>query len=167
MLLSLQMRFSFVRAAVACAILERTSGLESSSETTAPRYLKLVTVPSLCPFISISLLLRLALFFISLVFSALLQVLSRLSTRASSSCSSSDMTRSKTMLKRVGDRRHPCLTPTVVLNRSSMLLFIWTALVAFSYSCSMVRTRFALILYYCTDIAWWSKRLHLLYQSIF
>ena len=46
MLLSLQMGFSFVRAAVACAILERTSGLEPSSETTAPRYLKLVTVPS-------------------------------------------------------------------------------------------------------------------------
>ena len=50
MLLSLQMGFSFVRAAVACVILERTSGLEPSSETTAPRYLKLVTVPSLCPF---------------------------------------------------------------------------------------------------------------------
>ena len=35
MLLSLQIGFSFVRAAVACAILERTSGLEPSSETTA------------------------------------------------------------------------------------------------------------------------------------
>ena len=41
MLLSLQIGFSFVRAAVACAILERTSALEPSSETTAPRYLKL------------------------------------------------------------------------------------------------------------------------------
>ena len=49
-LLSLQMGFSFVRAAVACAILERTSGLEPSSETTAPRYLKIVTVPNTCPF---------------------------------------------------------------------------------------------------------------------
>ena len=48
MLLSLQMGFSFVRAAVACAILERTSGLEPSSATTAPRYLKLVTVPNTC-----------------------------------------------------------------------------------------------------------------------
>ena len=37
MLLSLQMGFSFESAAVACAILERTSGLEPSSETTAPR----------------------------------------------------------------------------------------------------------------------------------
>ena len=95
MLLSLQMGFSLVRAAVACAILERTSGVEPSSETTAPRYLKLVTVPNFCPFIFISLWMPLALFVISLVFSALIsilylvQVLSRLSTRASSSCSSS------------------------------------------------------------------------------
>ena len=55
MLLSLQMGFSFVRAAVACAVLEITSGLEPSSETTAPRYLKLVTVPNFCPFTFISL----------------------------------------------------------------------------------------------------------------
>ena len=79
---------AFVRAAVACAILERTSGLEPSSETTAPRYLKLVTVPTFCPFTFISLWMPLALFVISLVFSALIsilylvQVLSRLSTRA-------------------------------------------------------------------------------------
>ena len=94
MLLSLQIGFSFVRPAVACAILERTSGLEPSSETTAPRYLKLVSVPffALYPF---SLWMPLALFVTSLVFSALIsilclvQVLSRLSTRASSSCSSS------------------------------------------------------------------------------
>ena len=39
---------------MACAILERTSGLEPSSETTAPRYLKLVTVPNFCPFTFIS-----------------------------------------------------------------------------------------------------------------
>ena len=31
---------------MACAIVERTSGLEPSSETTAPRYLKLVTLPN-------------------------------------------------------------------------------------------------------------------------
>ena len=166
--MSLQMDFSFVRAAVACSILERTSGLEPSSETTAPGYLKLVTVPNFCPFTFISLWMPLALFVISLVFSALIsilylvQVLSRLSTRASSSgsssarasmssanrrfviflppmvtfpsCSSraSDMIRSRKMLKRVGDRRHPCLTPTVVLNHSPMLPFIWTALVALS-----------------------------------
>ena len=75
MLLSLQMGFSFVRAAVACAILERTSGLEPSSETTAPRYLKLVTEPNFCPFSFISLWLPLALFVINLVFSALISIL--------------------------------------------------------------------------------------------
>ena len=40
-LLSFQMGFSFVRAALACAVLERVSGLEPSSETTAQRLLKL------------------------------------------------------------------------------------------------------------------------------
>ena len=44
----------------------------------------------------------------------------------------SDMIRSRKMLKRVDGRRHPCLTPTVVLNHSPMLPFIWTALVALS-----------------------------------
>ena len=96
MLLSLQMGFSFVRAAVACAILERISGLEPSSETIAPRNLKLVTVPSFCPFTFISLWMSLALFLFSLVFSALISILYlhkfffRLSAslRASSSCSS-------------------------------------------------------------------------------
>ena len=87
--------FIFVKAAVAYAILERTSGLEPSSETTAPRYLKLIAVPNCCPFTFISLWMPLALFVISLVFSALISILyfelvfSRLSTRASSSCSSS------------------------------------------------------------------------------
>ena len=61
----------------------------------------------------------------------------------------SDIIRSRKMLKRVGDRRHLCLTPTVVLNHSPMLQFIWTALVDLSKSCSLVRTRFALILYFC------------------
>ena len=50
MLFSLQMGFSFVRAAVAYAVLQRVSGLEPSFETTTPRYLNLVTVPSFCPF---------------------------------------------------------------------------------------------------------------------
>ena len=95
MLLSLQIDFSFVRAAEACATLYRISGLEPSSETTAPRYLELVTVPSFCRFTFISLWMPLTLFVICLVFSALISilyhvhVLSRLSTGASSSCSSS------------------------------------------------------------------------------
>ena len=95
MLLSFQIGFCFVKAAVACSILERTSGLGPSSETIVPRHLKLVTVSSVCPFTLISLWMSLALFVISLVFSALasilylVQVLSRLSARSSSSCSSS------------------------------------------------------------------------------
>ena len=45
------------------------------------------------------------------------------------SCSSraSDMIHLRKLLKRVGDRNHPCLTPTVVLIHSPMLPFIWTA----------------------------------------
>ena len=37
---------------------------------------------------------------------------------------------SKNMLKRVGESRHPCQTPTVVRNLSPMLLLKRTALVA-------------------------------------
>ena len=167
-MLSLQMGFNFVRAVMACAIIERTSGLELSSETTTPRYLKLVTVPSFCPFTFISLWMPFALFVNSSVFSALIfilyvvQVLSRYSTRTSSSCLSSarasmssangrfvillaymltfpscssrasEMIRLRKMLTRMSDRRHPYLTPTVVLNHAPMLPFIWTALVALS-----------------------------------
>ena len=90
------MGFSFVIAAVASAILETISGLAPSSETTAQGYLKLVTGPSFCPVTFISLWMPLALFVISLVFSLapifilyMAQVLSRLSTRASSFFSSS------------------------------------------------------------------------------
>ena len=49
-LLSFQTGFSLVNAAVVCAIPESTSGLEPSSVISEPRYLKLVTVSSLCPF---------------------------------------------------------------------------------------------------------------------
>ena len=158
MLLSLQTGFRFVRAAVACTILERTSGLEPSSETTAPRYLKLVTVPNFCPFTFISLwmpvchqfgLLRTDLHFIPCAgFDETFSSSARASMSSANrrlviflppmltfpSCSSraSDMIRSRKMLTRVGDRRHPCLTPTIVLNHSPMLSFIWTALVALS-----------------------------------
>ena len=166
MFLLLQIGFSFVKAAVACAILERTSGLEPSSETTVLRHSKLYG-PIFSPFTLISLRMPLAQFVISLVFSALISILclmplSILSTRASNSCSSSarasmssansrlvvfllpmltllpccsrasDMIRLKKMWMRVGDKRHPCLTPTVVLNHSPMLPFILISLVAFS-----------------------------------
>ena len=60
-LLSIQTGFSLVNAAVACAILERISGLEPSSAITEPRYLKLVTVSSFCPFTFMSVLMPLVL----------------------------------------------------------------------------------------------------------
>ena len=41
---------------------------------------------------------------------------------------------SKNMLKRVGESRHPCLTPTVFRNQSPMPLLKRTALVVFYYS---------------------------------
>ena len=48
--LSFETDFTLVNAAVVCAILESISGLEPSSVITEPRYLKLVTVSSLCLF---------------------------------------------------------------------------------------------------------------------
>ena len=53
-------------------------------------------------------------------------------TFSSRSARASDTIRSKKMLKKVGVRRHPCLSSTVVLNHSPTLPLIWTALVAFS-----------------------------------
>ena len=58
-LLSIQIGFSLVNAAVACAILQSNSGLEPSSVIIEPRYLKLVTVSSFCPFTLISVLMPL------------------------------------------------------------------------------------------------------------
>ena len=52
-LLSFQTGFNLVSAAVVCAILESISGLEPSSVISEPRYLKLVTVSSFCPFIDL------------------------------------------------------------------------------------------------------------------
>ena len=61
-LLSFQTGFNLVNAAVVCAILDSISGFEPSSVVTEPRYLKLVTVSSFCPFILISVLMPLVLF---------------------------------------------------------------------------------------------------------
>ena len=58
-LLSFQTGFSLVNVAVVCAILESISGLEPSSVIPDPRYLKLVTVSSFCPFPLISVLMSL------------------------------------------------------------------------------------------------------------
>ena len=54
LLLSFQTGFNVVNAAVAFVIMESISGLEPSSVVTEPRYLKLVTVSSFCPFTFIS-----------------------------------------------------------------------------------------------------------------
>ena len=73
-LLSFQTGFNLVNAAVVCAILESISVLEPSSVINEPRYLKLVTVSSFCPFVLISVLMPLVLFVISLVVSALISM---------------------------------------------------------------------------------------------
>ena len=91
--LSNQMVFSLASAAVVCAILVSTSGLEPWSVTTAPRYLKLSTSSNFSPLTLLSMLMPFALLVISLVFSALIsmpkvaEVLSRRSTREASSSS--------------------------------------------------------------------------------
>ena len=56
-LLSFQTGFNRVNAAVVCASLESISSFETSSVITEPRYLKLVTVLSFCPFTLISVLI--------------------------------------------------------------------------------------------------------------
>ena len=60
-LLSFQAGFNLANAAVVCAILESILGLEPSSVTAKPRYLKLRTVSSFCPSILISVLMPLVL----------------------------------------------------------------------------------------------------------
>ena len=49
-LLSFQTGFNLFNSAVVCAVLDIISGLEPSAVITEPRYLKLVTVSSICPF---------------------------------------------------------------------------------------------------------------------
>ena len=62
-LLSFQTGFSLVNSAVVCAMLESISSLEPSSVITEPRYLKLVTVSSVCPLTLISVLMPVLLLF--------------------------------------------------------------------------------------------------------
>ena len=93
-LLSFQIGFNLVNAAVVCAILKSISGLEPSSVISEPRNLKRVTVSNFYPFTLMSVLMPLVLFVISLVFSALIsmpqaeEALSRRSTKFASSSSS-------------------------------------------------------------------------------
>ena len=55
---------------------------------------------------------------------------------------------SRNMLKMLGESRHPCWTPTVVLNQSPMLLLTRTALVALLQRFLMTWIRFVLMLYF-------------------
>ena len=68
------MVFSRTSAAVVWAILDSTSGLDSWSVTTAPRYLQLPTSSNFSPLILMSMLIPFALLVISLVFSALISM---------------------------------------------------------------------------------------------
>ena len=146
--LSFQMVLSLASAAVAWAILARMSDLYPSSVMIAPRYLNRLTQSNFSPLTLMSVLKPLVLLVIRLVFSALfcmpkaVEVLSRRSTKSASSSSlparpsmssakhkfviwsfsASVIILSKKMLKRVGESTQPCLTPTVVLNQSPMLL---------------------------------------------
>ena len=72
MFLSFQMTFTLVIAAVVWAILDSTSGLDPSYDTTAPRYLNLQTVYSFLLSLVMSMLMPLVLFVISWVLSALI-----------------------------------------------------------------------------------------------
>ena len=58
--------------------------------------------------------------------------------------SESVMILSRNMLKRMGDSRHPCRTPTVVRNQSPMLLLKRTALVALLKRFLMTQVRLVL-----------------------
>ena len=71
MAMFLSFQISLVTAAVIWAILERTSGLDPSSDTIAPRYLKLRTVSSFL-LSMMSELMQLELLVINWVFSALI-----------------------------------------------------------------------------------------------
>ena len=151
MLLSLQIGLSFVRAAVAWTILDNPR--YSTKLLSFHLNLPLEAINAVCHQLG---LLSTDHHLI------LVQVSSILSTMASSSCSSSSRAsmslanlkfviflppmltfpscssrasvifHSRKMLKSVGGRSHPCLTSTGVLNHSSVLLFISTALAALS-----------------------------------
>ena len=52
------------------------------------------------------------------------------------------------MLKKVGEKRHPCWTPTIVQNQSPMPLLKRTAPVALSQRFLMTLIRLVLMLYF-------------------
>ena len=80
----------------------------------------------------------------------IIHILSRptMLTLPSWSSNASHMILSRKMLKRVGERRHPCRTPIVVLNQFPVLPLNRTALWALSYRLPMTRMMLALMLYF-------------------
>ena len=78
----------------------------------------------------------------------LVTVLPQMLTVPSWSSMASVMILSKNMVKRVGESRHPCQTPTVIWNQSPMLLLERTALVALMKMCLMTWIKLALMLYF-------------------
>ena len=92
MLLSFQMNFTLVTAAVVWAILDSALGLDPLSDTVVPRYSKLRTAFSFLLSMVMSVLMPLVLFVISCVFSALIcmpyavKASSRWFTNLTSSC---------------------------------------------------------------------------------
>ena len=69
-------------------------------------------------------------------------------TLPSWSSNASHIILSNKILRRVGESRHPCQTPTVVLNQPSVLPLTRTALWALSYRFSMTHMMLELILYF-------------------
>ena len=69
-------------------------------------------------------------------------------TLPSWSSNASHMILSRKILKRVGESRHPCRTPVVVLYHSPVLPLNRTALWALSYSFSMVRMMLELMYFF-------------------
>ena len=74
MLLFFHIDFSIAIAAEVCAILERISDFDPSTDSVAPRYLKLATVSRSFPLISIRSCMPFELLVMSFVFSALMSI---------------------------------------------------------------------------------------------
>ena len=77
------------------------------------------------------------------------------------SSKASHMILSRKMLKRVGESRHPCRTPTVVLNHSPVLPLNRTALWALSYRFSMARMMLRIRIVY-----WWNAETTITHQDL-
>ena len=131
MFLSLHMIFSLERAAVVWAILERISVL-------ILRWRWLLQGTWSSPVLLASVICKVVISHPPML------------TLPSWSSNASHTILSMKMLKRVGESKHPCRTPTVVLNHSPVLPLKRTALWALSYRLSKAHMMLALMLYFLT-----------------